>query len=487
MNEEIRYFASVGRRDRNIPVLVDGTPDTSLPVSIREAVALGTAQDSHDLPLLLDLRTLRGPTSRRTIVRIVSTVVGCTFDQLWRRHEERRRRQLRRLLGAAAFVSLIVLTITFYGLFQRERRGIAETQQRLAESERNRAAESEKISRALAHFSRGAAAEADRDLDTARLQYAAAVSVVDRPEFRGKVVEVWNAPEALWQTSLPVDAQSVGSWTASFSGNGTQLWVASRSKVIEVFDALSGKHTRSIILEHAVTTLVEHPRGKWMAVGLDQGTVLLVGPQLNVLKSFHFDSAISSLAVDSDARFLAVGMRGGGMVALDLASGIERWRAPSDQDRTVYSIAFAKQGAHGILGMGRYVYWFDVDESKFGLLTSFDDIVTSTAWSSAGDLAAAGGLDGPIYVNGSLAQKAPGVATEILSARKREVPDFWNIRRHHGGTSAVRFLANSDRLLSGGYDGVIRIWNSRTGELLLKLSGHTGPVMAVCCRRTKTS
>jgi len=91
------------------------------------------------------------------------------------------------------------------------------------------------------------------------------------------------------------------------------------------------------------------------------------------------------------------------------------------------------------------------------------------------------------YVNGSLAQKAPGVATEILSARKREVPDFWNIRRHHGGTSAVRFLANSDRLLSGGYDGVIRIWNSRTGELLLKLSGHTGPVMAVCCRRTKTS
>jgi hypothetical protein len=107
VNEEIQHFVALGREDRIIPVLTEGAPSVSIPAKLKE-LALRKSQDPNDLPLALDLRTLQGPTARRAIIRAASLLLGCNFDQLWRRHEERRLKNRRRLIASASFLLLMI-------------------------------------------------------------------------------------------------------------------------------------------------------------------------------------------------------------------------------------------------------------------------------------------------------------------------------------------------------------------------------------------
>ncbi len=45
--------------------------------------------------------------------------------------------------------------------------------------------------------------------------------------------------------------------------------------------------------------------------------------------------------------------------------------------------------------------------------------------------------------------------------------------------STVSFLPNGERFVTGGKDGVLRLWNQQTGQLLQTMRGHTGPVHAI--------
>ena len=50
---------------------------------------------------------------------------------------------------------------------------------------------------------------------------------------------------------------------------------------------------------------------------------------------------------------------------------------------------------------------------------------------------------------------------------------------HTGGVLAVAWSPDSTRLLTGGDDGTVRVWDARTGEPLHQLTGHTGWVCSV--------
>ena len=50
---------------------------------------------------------------------------------------------------------------------------------------------------------------------------------------------------------------------------------------------------------------------------------------------------------------------------------------------------------------------------------------------------------------------------------------------HTGGVLAVGWSPDGSRLVSGGYDGTVRVWQAGSGRLLHTLTGHTGGVLAV--------
>jgi hypothetical protein len=50
---------------------------------------------------------------------------------------------------------------------------------------------------------------------------------------------------------------------------------------------------------------------------------------------------------------------------------------------------------------------------------------------------------------------------------------------HTGGVRSVAVSPDGRRLVSGGFDGVVRVWDAETGRSLRELTGHTGGVWSV--------
>src|SRR6516165_5574889 len=55
--------------------------------------------------------------------------------------------------------------------------------------------------------------------------------------------------------------------------------------------------------------------------------------------------------------------------------------------------------------------------------------------------------------------------------------------RHGGFVSAVLFTPDGKEFISGSGDGLIRVWDARTGKELRRLGGHKGGVLAMSLAR----
>lgn len=107
VNEEIRYFKSLGREDRVLGLIIDGEPNASdkpesgllecFPPALRFR---GEGQERVE-PLAADVRPGHGD-KQRAKLKLIAGLLGIDFDELWKR--DLRRRRIRRLqqLGLAA-------------------------------------------------------------------------------------------------------------------------------------------------------------------------------------------------------------------------------------------------------------------------------------------------------------------------------------------------------------------------------------------------
>ncbi|MGH3773979.1 MAG: WD40 repeat domain-containing protein, partial [Pseudonocardiaceae bacterium] len=88
--------------------------------------------------------------------------------------------------------------------------------------------------------------------------------------------------------------------------------------------------------------------------------------------------------------------------------------------------------------------------------------VQAVAWSPDGTRLLTGGTDGIIRV-------WDATTAELLH----------QLTGHTGGVHAVAWSPDGTRLLTGGTDSTVRVWDATTAELLHQLTGHTGGVQAV--------
>ena len=98
IDDEIRYFSSLGRSARILPFLVDGEPDESFPLAIRARQdGLQLDGDAHDQfePLAADVRPHRGLSARevkrRALLKVVAGALDVRYDALYQRDARRRR------------------------------------------------------------------------------------------------------------------------------------------------------------------------------------------------------------------------------------------------------------------------------------------------------------------------------------------------------------------------------------------------------------
>jgi len=55
------------------------------------------------------------------------------------------------------------------------------------------------------------------------------------------------------------------------------------------------------------------------------------------------------------------------------------------------------------------------------------------------------------------------------------------LEAHHVRLSAICFSPDGEVLLTGGYDSVVRAWNTETGEEIRSFSGHIGAISDLAC------
>jgi len=116
VDQEINYFRSLGRGDHILALLVDGEPEESFP----EALWLTDKNGERVEPAAADVRKRPDQRQKETrdiaLMRIISGIVGCGFDDLRNRQKLRSQRQKFKAMMAGIFVALIISTL--FGLQQ---------------------------------------------------------------------------------------------------------------------------------------------------------------------------------------------------------------------------------------------------------------------------------------------------------------------------------------------------------------------------------
>ncbi len=136
VNQEVLRFRELGRADQILALLIEGEPEESFPRALCEVRpvadrALLPAQAPVDEvePLAADVRPAAGDSGRRlkrlAKLKLIATILGCRFDDLRQRDQERRTRQLSTL---ALVLGILVVGITILALFARAQTLRANTQ-----------------------------------------------------------------------------------------------------------------------------------------------------------------------------------------------------------------------------------------------------------------------------------------------------------------------------------------------------------------------
>ncbi len=113
VRREITTFQDLGKADRIIPLLIAGEPEDSFPPEllrrhVRREKADGTIEECEEEfePIAADVRPRQDERQslieRRALLRLAAALLGCRYDDLARRDEERRKQALRRKIGLAA-------------------------------------------------------------------------------------------------------------------------------------------------------------------------------------------------------------------------------------------------------------------------------------------------------------------------------------------------------------------------------------------------
>lgn len=125
VNEEIRYFKSLGREDRILAIMLDGEPNASdhpetveqecFPLALRYRVDdSGQLTDQRTEPIAGDLRK-GGDGWRGSYLKAVAGITGLGFDALAQREQRRRRR---RQLASSFIATVVAVSLLLVGYWQ---------------------------------------------------------------------------------------------------------------------------------------------------------------------------------------------------------------------------------------------------------------------------------------------------------------------------------------------------------------------------------
>jgi WD40 repeat protein len=275
----------------------------------------------------------------------------------------------------------------------------------------------------------------------------------------GNETRVWDARTG--QELLTLPGTDVIGRCLAFSPDGRHLAIGGLDQAVRIWDAAPGQEVR-VLRGHAqaVRDLAFSPDGRRLASASWDGTIKVwdVARDQESPVLHQGTMPASDIAVRADGQRIAVSGGDGRIVVWDARAGREV--TLRSHEREVWALAFSPDGRRlASSGEDRTVRLWDVTAAKeTHRLHAHTDDVLSVAFSPDGRHLVSAGNDARL----TLWDADTGKEVRNFIGHTREV-------------SGAAFSADGRRLASASAD-TVRIWDTTTGEVLRTLRGPTPPV-----------
>jgi eukaryotic-like serine/threonine-protein kinase len=264
-----------------------------------------------------------------------------------------------------------------------------------------------------------------------------------------------------------------------------------------------------------VNSVVFGPSGKLLATASADGTVNVwdISSRSRLNKLVHQDDIVTSVAIHPNGRTLACAGSDGKVSLWDARSGkklddLWQGREEASARNAITALVFSPNGKRLFASTtGRQVCSWNVDNAEFRVFPGMHDLfIGSLAISPDGTRLASGSADRTVaiwdaatgeqqqllfdHTDSVLAvsfhplEGSPYVATASADGLVRlfestEGTLLVTYEGHAGPVNSVSFSPDGSELLTGSDDGTLRRWNTFSGEELSGLSGHADAVSSV--------
>jgi WD40 repeat protein len=490
VNREIVRFRELGRGDRILALLIEGEPDAAFPPSLREirdAVAGPARPDGgqEDIePLAADVRESRlgsrGHARTTAKLRIVSAILGCRFDDLRRRHQQRQHRRVAALALAGLVLAVVFGVLAVIALTQRDRAREAE----------RRAVIQSLVARAREALTRDPweAAVLLREIPDSSHSGSVlqtSIELLSKPMPRhvvrdGEIEQaVAFAPDG--RSFLTASARGVhfrdlasgaelralAGTDAAFSHGGSRVAIAAPDFGLRVVDTTGASPDVIVAAKAGEVSHVSH-----VAFSPDDTRILGIG-RGRTARVWNADGSGDPLILDAGGADIqkAEFSPNGKFVAMGCGYCIRLWELGVPKPIVfpeATPAAFSPDGNELLILEGDRIKTVPVHAGGAARVLGVHADACAGAWSPDGKAIVTCGASGTVRL------WHVGTADPVELPWRSPSPS--GLRR----VDVVAFSPQSDRVAAGSWNGVVHVWDLAKPDEPLVLKGHDGIINAIC-------